>query len=133
MNLPKGSIRSFAELKEKFLAQFANDEPIKKPTEILHKIVQGPNESLRSYMTCFNHVALTVADFLDQMGQSAFVQNIHPSKQYKYLLGHQKTPNFSALMEAVAVHASTEEKMSLFPELDLKARYDQHPPKNEQY
>ncbi|KAL5558557.1 hypothetical protein UlMin_034768 [Ulmus minor] len=133
INLPKGSIRSFAELKEKFQAQFASAEPVKRPTEILHKIVQGPNESLRSYMTRFSRVALTVADFVDQTGQSAFVQNIHPSKQYKYLLGHQHTPTFSALMEAAAAHAATEEKMNLFPEMDLKASYDQRPPKGDPY
>ena len=79
VNLSKGSIRSFAELKEKFLAQFASAEPIKRPTEILHKIVQGPNESLRSYMTRFSHIALTIVDFVDQTGQSALVQNIHLS------------------------------------------------------
>ena len=84
-------------------------------------------------MTRFSRAALIVADFVDQMGQSAFVQNIHPNKQYKYLLGHQRTPTFSALMEAVTAHAATEEKMSLYPELDLKARYDQRPPKGESY
>ncbi|KAL5555505.1 hypothetical protein UlMin_037741 [Ulmus minor] len=133
INLPKGSIRSFAELKEKFLAQFASAKPVKRPTEILHKIVQGPNESLRSYMTRFSRAALTVADFVDQTGQSAFVQNIHPSKQYKYLLGHQHTPTFSALMEAAAAHAATEEKMSLFPEMEVKAGPDRRPAKGDSY
>ena len=68
INLPKGSIRSFAELKEKLLAQFASVEPVKRPTEILHKIVQRQNELLRSYMTRFSQVALTVSDFVDQTG-----------------------------------------------------------------
>ena len=84
-------------------------------------------------MTHFSWVALIVSDFVDQTGQSAFVSNINPSKQYKYLLGHQKTPTFSALMEAATAHATTEQKMNPFPELDLKTRYDQHPQKNEQY
>ena len=76
-------------------------------------------------MTRFSRVALTVADFVDQTGQSDFIQNIHLKKQYKYLLGHQQTPTFSALMEVAAAHAAMEEKMNLFPELDLKAGYDQ--------
>ena len=106
------------------MAQFASAEPVKRPTEILHKIVQGPNESLRSYKTLFSRIALTVSDFVDQTRQSAFISNIHPSKQHKYLLRHQKTPTFSMLMEAAAAHASTEEKMNPFPELDPKAGYN---------
>ena len=84
-------------------------------------------------MTRFSRVALTVVDFVDQTGQSAFVQNIHPSKQYKYLLGHQHTPTFSALMEAAASHAATEEKMNLFSEREAKAGYDQRQPKGDYY
>ena len=84
-------------------------------------------------MTRFSRVALTVADFVDQTGQSAFVQNIHPSKQYKYLLGHQHTLTFSALMEAAASHAATEEKMNLFLEEDLKVSYGQRPAKGDLY
>ena len=41
INLPKGSIESFVELRETFLAQFASSEHIWRPTEILHKIIQG--------------------------------------------------------------------------------------------
>ena len=69
INLPKGSIKSFAELREKFLAQFASSEPVRRPSEILHKIVQGHDEPLRSYMTRFSRVALTVTDFVDQTGR----------------------------------------------------------------
>ena len=84
-------------------------------------------------MTYFSGVALTVFDFVDQTGQSAFISNIHPSKQYKYLLGHQRTPTFTMLMEAAATHTSTKEKMNPFPELDQKFGYNLHPPKSEQY
>ena len=66
INLPKGSIGSFTELKEKFLAQFASSEPIWRPIEILHKIIQGLNESLRYYMTHFSRAALTISYFVDQ-------------------------------------------------------------------
>ena len=83
-------------------------------------------------MTHFSRVLLTISDFVNQMGQSAFISNIHPSKQYKYFLGHQKTPTFTMLIEAVAAHASMEEKMNPFLELDLKAGYGPHPSKNEQ-
>ena len=76
-------------------------------------------------------MTLTVSNFVDQMGQSTFISNIHPSKQYKYLLKHKKTSTFTMLMEAAAAHASTEEKMNLFPELDQKASYSLRSPKTE--
>ena len=71
-------------------------------------------------MNCFSQAALTISDFVDQTGQSAFISNIHPSKQYKYLLGHQKTLTFTTLMEAASAHALTKEKINPFPEVDQK-------------
>lgn len=103
-------------LAEKFIAQFSSCELIWCPTEILQKIVQGPNEFLHKYISHFTRVALTVTDFNDQTRRSTFVPNIHPTKQYKYLLGHQDTQSFITLMEIVASHALTEEKINLFTE-----------------
>ena len=80
--------------------------------EILHKVVQGPGESLREYISRFTRAALTVTDFNDQTGRSVFLANIHPSKPYKYLLSNQNSQSFSALMDAAASHALTEEKLS---------------------
>ena len=71
-------------------------------------------------MSCFTRAALTVIDFNDQTGQSAFISNIHLTKQYKYHLGHQNTQLFLALMEAASSHALTKEKISPF--LDPVAR-----------
>ncbi|KAL5573156.1 hypothetical protein UlMin_022753 [Ulmus minor] len=112
VNLPQGSIGSFSQLADKFTSQFSSCEPIRRPTEILHKVVQGPGESLREYISRFTRAALTVTDFNDQTGRSVFLANIHPSKQYKYLLSHQNSQSFSALMDAAASHALTEEKLS---------------------
>ena len=88
VNLPQGSIGSFSPLAEKFTSQFSSCEPIRRPMKILHKVVQGPGESLREYISRFTRVALTVTDFNDQTGRLVFLSNIYPSKQYKYLLRH---------------------------------------------
>ena len=112
VNLPQGSIGSFSQLAEKFTSQFSSCKPIRRLTEILHKVVQGPTESLREYISRFTRAALTVTDFNDQTGRSVFLANIHPSKQYKYLLSHQNSQSFSALMDVAASHALTEEKLS---------------------
>ena len=65
-------------------------------------------------MTRFSRAALTVTSFMDETGQSAFISNFHPRKQYKYLLGHQKTSTFMELTEVAAAHALTEERMNPF-------------------
>ena len=116
VNLPHGSVGSFPELTKKFTTQFYSCEPIQHPTKVLHKIVQGPNKSLQDYICRFTRTVLTVTDFNDQIGSSAFVSNIHPTKQYKYLIGHHNTQSFTILMEAAASHALTKEKISLFAE-----------------
>ena len=112
VNLPQGSIGSFSQLTEKFTALFSSCEPVRWCTEILHKVVQGAGESFQEYITRFTRAALIVTHFNDQTGRSIFVSNIHPSKQYKYFLSHQNSQLFSALMEAAASHALTEEKIS---------------------
>ena len=75
-------------------------------------MVQGPKESLWEYISHFTRAVLTVTDFNDQTGRSVFLYNIHPTKQYKYLLSHQNSQSFLALMDAAASHALTEEKIS---------------------
>ena len=69
-------------------------------------------------MTRFSQVALTDSNVMDQTGQSTFIPNIHPNKQYKNVLEHQKTPTFTMLMEAAAAHALTEDKMNLLLDLE---------------
>ena len=74
-------------------------------------------------MTRFSRAALIVFDFVDQIGQLAFIANIHLSKQYKYLLGHQKTPTFTTFMKVATTHALTDEKIRTFPKLEHKANH----------
>ena len=118
VNLPKWFIRSFVDLSTKFMAQFTSSKPIKRPTKIFHKIRQGPNETLRDYMTRFSKVVLTISWFVDETRQLAFISNIYLSKQYKYLLGHQKTLNFSNLIEMAATHSLIEEMMNSLSKLE---------------
>ena len=115
-----------------FLPSLWLNSRVQRLTEILHKIQQGLNETLRDYINRFSRAALTISRFVDETGQSAFISNIHPSNKYKYLLGHQKTLTFSDLMEAATTHALTEERMNSFfePEqqishLTQSSRYNQ--------
>ena len=64
-----------------------------------------------------------VTDFVDKTRQLAFISNILSSKQYKYLVGHQNTPTFIALMEAAATHTLTKEKMNPFLKSKQRANH----------
>ena len=77
------------------MAQFSSYEPIWRPIEMLHKIMQGTNESLWEYISWFTQAMLIVTNFNDQTERSAFVSNIHPNKQYKYLIGYQNMQSFN--------------------------------------
>ena len=84
-------------------------------------------------MTRFSRAALIVSNFVDQTGQLAFITNIHPSKQYKYLLEHQKTPSFTTLMEVAAAHTLIKEKMNSFSDFEQKSGQTSNPARYEQY
>ena len=84
-------------------------------------------------MTRFSQAALTVSDFVDQIGQSAFFTSIHPIMQYKYMLGHQKTLTFIILMESATTYALTEEKMNPFIDFEQKSRETSHHAFSEQH
>ena len=114
-----------------FTTQFSSREPIHRPIEILHKNVQGPNKSLREYISCFTRAALTMTDFNDQTGWSVFISNVHPTKQYKYLLGLQNKQSFTVMIEAAASHTLTEEHISPFAELALPIVHAPQPPRSQ--
>ena len=78
------------------------------------------------FLALISKVALTIFHFVDQTGESAFIANIHPSKQYKYPLEHQRTLTFTTLMEALATYALTKEKMNLLPNLKQKPSQASH-------
>ena len=83
---------------------------------------------LREYISRFTRAALTITDFHDQTGRSVFISNIHRMKQYKYLIGHQNIQYFTTLMDVVASHALTEEKISPFTNLITPTIWLPYPP-----
>ncbi|XP_074374437.1 uncharacterized protein LOC141714840 [Apium graveolens] len=64
VNLPQGSIRTFADLIDAFNLQFVRSRVFEKTTSDLYKIVQRSREPLRDYLTRFNRekVAITNCD-----------------------------------------------------------------------
>ena len=62
--IPPNSISSFEELSKLFVNNFIGGQRHKRSLSSLLTIEQEENESLRSFITCFNREALTVDDKL---------------------------------------------------------------------
>ena len=60
VNLPNGSIETFADLVNTFNLQFASSRVFEKTTSDLYRIVQRHRESLRDYLTRFNREKVTI-------------------------------------------------------------------------
>lgn len=60
-DLPAGSIQSFEELRERFLETFSHLIKRRVNIGMLLNIKQGPNESIRKYITRFNETLMRVA------------------------------------------------------------------------
>ncbi|XP_017245373.1 uncharacterized protein LOC108217031 [Daucus carota subsp. sativus] len=62
VNLPNGSIETFADLVDAFNLQFASSRVFEKTTSDLYKIVQRYREPLRDYLTRFNREKVTITN-----------------------------------------------------------------------
>ncbi|XP_074266957.1 uncharacterized protein LOC141590252 [Silene latifolia] len=54
INLPNGSIKSFADLINSFNNQFASSRELEKRSSDLYRIMQKPSETIRAFLTRFN-------------------------------------------------------------------------------
>ena len=62
VNLPNGSVETFADLVDAFNLQFASSRVFEKTTSDLYKITQRHREPLRDYLTRFNREKVTITN-----------------------------------------------------------------------
>jgi hypothetical protein len=99
-SLPRGSITSFEDFANKFLAKFANVKPPVAACESLFGVVQEPNETTRRYVNRFVAIARTVKDFNDQIAVTALRLGLKPGGPGSLRFdSHKRT--FSSLQEFV--------------------------------
>ncbi|KAL5580183.1 hypothetical protein UlMin_012625 [Ulmus minor] len=108
-NLPAGSISSFQDFFDKFIAQFAGAEPVRKPMNSLKSIKQQKTESLRGYIKRFNGAALQVVNYNDQVAISHFISNVHKEKPYYYLVKLEKGDTLAEMIETMQKFALTKD------------------------
>ncbi|XP_057443851.1 uncharacterized protein LOC130736005 [Lotus japonicus] len=70
--LPPRSIAGFMDLSAKFLSQFSTSRAQKVTHAALFNVQQRPNESLQSFMGCFNQLSVHLEDKMPEICIAAF-------------------------------------------------------------
>ena len=77
--IPPNSVSSFDELSKLFVNNFIGGQRHKRSSSSMLTIEQGDNESLRSFVTCFNRETLTVDEINDKLPLAAFHNGVNSS------------------------------------------------------
>ena len=75
--IPPNSVSSFEELSKLFVNNFIGGQRHKRSSSSLLTIEQGENESLQSFITCFNREALIVDEVDDKLLLAAFHNGVN--------------------------------------------------------
>ncbi|XP_015940107.1 uncharacterized protein LOC107465645 [Arachis duranensis] len=78
--LPAGSISRFHQLAKLFEEHFAGSVIYLHDSDYLNTIKQGPNESLKDYMTRFTKVAISIPDLHPEVHLHAIKSGLRPGK-----------------------------------------------------
>ncbi|XP_016199305.1 uncharacterized protein LOC107640281 [Arachis ipaensis] len=78
--LPAGSISRFQQLAKLFEEHFAGSVIYLHDSDYLNTIKQGPNESLKDYMTRFTKVAISIPDLHPEVHLHAIKSGLRPGK-----------------------------------------------------
>ncbi|XP_010468710.1 PREDICTED: uncharacterized protein LOC104748823 [Camelina sativa] len=90
INLPNGSINSFASLTDLFVEQFASSRNLEKTSDDLYEVRQKKDESLRAYVGRFNKEKVSIPSCNMSTAISAFKRGLLPDGDlYKELTKYQ--------------------------------------------
>ncbi|XP_072080867.1 uncharacterized protein [Arachis hypogaea] len=78
--LPAGSIPRFQQLEKLFEEHFAGSAIYLHDSDYLNTVKQGPNESLKDYMTRFTKVAISIPDLHPEVHLHAIKSGLRPGK-----------------------------------------------------
>ncbi|KAF3509251.1 hypothetical protein F2Q69_00006340 [Brassica cretica] len=80
INLPNGSIRSFATLADMFVEQFASSRSLEKTANDLYEDLQHRSELLRVYIAPFNQEEVAIPECNASTAISAFKRGMLPDQ-----------------------------------------------------
>ena len=90
LNLPLGSISSWGEMRDRFVANFPGTRDRPPAAGDLHRIKQQPGETLRKYIQRFNSVRLKIPEVTDEAIISAFSNGVRDVKMKEELTIHEE-------------------------------------------
>ncbi|XP_018466684.2 uncharacterized protein LOC108838220 [Raphanus sativus] len=123
INLPTGSIASFAALSDKFVEQFACSRHLEKRSDDLYEIQQYRNESLRSYIARFNQEKVSIPECNADTAISALKKGLLPEGElYKELTKYRCGDMADVLSRAWAQVRWEEDVVS---RAKVSSKYDQ--------
>ncbi|XP_010677944.1 uncharacterized protein LOC104893526 [Beta vulgaris subsp. vulgaris] len=106
-NLPPNSVNNFTELSIMFTSHFVANRQEQKTSMHLGKVIQGPNEALRSFVKKCNLEALQIQDLNAGVAFDAFIRGLRPGSFKFDLVKKNITTLAEALREAEAfIHAT---------------------------
>ena len=76
LNLPPGSISSWNEMRDRFVANFQGTRDRPPAAGDLHRIKQQPGETLQKYIQRFNNTRLKIPKVTDEAIISAFSDGV---------------------------------------------------------
>ena len=88
LNLPPGSISSWDEMRNRFVANFQGTRDRPPAAGDLRRVRQQPGETLQKYIQCFNNVLLKIPKVTDEAIISAF-SNVGDVKMKEELAIHE--------------------------------------------
>ncbi|XP_022880773.1 uncharacterized protein LOC111398048 [Olea europaea var. sylvestris] len=125
--LEPNSIVSFSDLANKFSAFFASSKRIRKTAASLMQMRQGPNETLRSFMTRFNKERLQIPDLHITAAVSALTYAIK-CEAFKMSLSKTSSKSVTKLLTRAEKYINMEETMAPKREVSSSGRLDQKKP-----
>ncbi|GAU47643.1 hypothetical protein TSUD_238620 [Trifolium subterraneum] len=108
-NLPPGSIDSWEELCRMFTAHFTTSRRHPKTVASLKAIIQGPEESLRSYIERFNKVSVKV-EATDKMKLYLLEEGLREGTKFQKVVGIVEVQTLDAFFELAQRYIKWEDK-----------------------
>ncbi|GAU35504.1 hypothetical protein TSUD_155350 [Trifolium subterraneum] len=109
INLPSGSIDSWEELCRMFTAHFTTSRRHPKTVASLKAIIQGPEESLRSYIERFNKVSVEV-EATDKMKLYLLEEGLREGTKFQEAVGIVEVQTLDAFFELAQRYIKWEDK-----------------------
>ncbi|XP_058730435.1 uncharacterized protein LOC131602338 [Vicia villosa] len=126
-NLPRNSVRSWAEFKDKFSHHFTGSRRHPKTEASLEAIVQGPTEPLRAFLDRFNRKAVQVPT-TEEMKLYLLDKELRPGSDFHKAVGIEKPRTLEELLIKAQAYITYEERANP-PRIEKSSRRDDTPPR----